>query len=283
MEPIKRAIPMRDGVKLYTEVVEHGAKYWLIATHGIGEHLGRHKYLQEIFGFDVNVFQYDLRGHGRSGGEKAYIDPFEQYMLDLEDCLKHLKENYKMEDYILYGHSMGALITCGFTQNNLKEDSYPRAIIVNAPPVGVGGPFAVAVNKIKGNIFNKLASVKMSIPLGGLVDLNTLSHRNKVIEEFKNDPFNLQKLHTKLLLEMVACSKRVFSKPINDKVEKYISYGTADKLISVPELEKYLAEVDTSFTVTKIEGARHEQYQEIEKYRTPYFNYLRDLVKKLIF
>ena len=40
---------------------------------------------------------------------------------------------------------------------------------------------------------------------------------------------------------------------------------------------------DPSFTVRTIEGARHEQYQEIEKYRVPYFNYLRDLVKSLIF
>ncbi|TGD48646.1 hypothetical protein EP118_03995 [Halobacteriovorax sp. Y22] len=82
---------------------------------------------------------------------------------------------------------------------------------------------------------------------------------------------------------MVASSKKVFSRRINDKVEKYISYGTGDTLISVPELEKYLKEVDPSFTVRTIEGARHEQYQEIEKYRVPYFNYLRDLVKSLIF
>ncbi|WP_412473666.1 alpha/beta fold hydrolase [Halobacteriovorax sp. YZS-1-1] len=284
MEPIKRAIPMRDGVKIYTEVVEHGAKYWLIASHGIGEHLGRHKYLQEVFGFDVNVFQYDLRGHGRSGGEKAYIDPFDQFMEDLKDIIQYLKTNYKMEGYILYGHSMGALITCGFVQNYLGDDiENLRAMIVNAPPVGVGGPLGKFVNKVKSGFFNKLANIKMSVPLGGLVDLNTLSHRNQVIEEFNNDPLNHKKLHTKLLLEMVASSKNVFSRRINDKVEKYISYGTGDTLISVPELEKYLKEVDPSFTVRTIEGARHEQYQEIEKYRVPYFNYLRDLVKSLIF
>ncbi len=82
---------------------------------------------------------------------------------------------------------------------------------------------------------------------------------------------------------MVASSKKVFSKPINDKVEKYLSYGTADELVSVSAIEEYTSEIDTSFTVTKIEGSRHEPYQEIEKYRTPYFNYLKELVKSLIF
>ncbi len=283
MESIKRAIPMRDGVKLYTEVVEHGAKYWIIGTHGIGEHLGRHKYLQEIFGFDINVFQYDLRGHGRSGGEKAYIDPFDQFMEDLEDCLKYLRENYKVENYILYGHSMGGLITCGFTQNYVKSDFAPRAMIVNAPPVGVGGPLAAVVNKVKGAIFKKLASIKMSVPIGGLVDVNTLSHSSVEIEEYQNDPLNHMKLHTKLLLEMVSCAKKVFSRPINNDIEKYISYGSADTLVSVPEIERYLSEVDTSFTVKVIEGSRHEIYKEIEKYRKPYFDYLRELIKSLIF
>lgn len=283
MEPVKRAIPMRDGVKLYTEVVEHGAKYWIIATHGIGEYLGRHKYLQEIFGFDINVFQYDLRGHGRSGGERGYIDPFTQFMDDLNDCINYLRDNYKMENYILYGHSMGALITCGYLQSHMQNDFRPAAAIINAPPVGVGGPLAPVVNRLSSGIANKLANIKMSVPLGGLVDLKTLSHSNQVIEDFKNDPLNLQKLHTKLLLEMVATSKKVFSKPINDEVEKFLSYGSADELVSIAAIEKYITEIDPTFKVTTIEGSRHEAYQEIEKYRTPYFNYLKDLIKSLIF
>ena len=87
----------------------------------------------------TEVFQYDLRGHGKSGGERGYIDPFTQYMEDLDDCIKHLRDNYKMQNYIIYGHSMGALISCGHTQSFVKPEYAPKALIVNAPPVGVGG------------------------------------------------------------------------------------------------------------------------------------------------
>ena len=65
---------MKDGVELHAKIQETGSPIWLIHTHGIGEHLDRHQYLTDLFGKDFNIFQYDLRGHGRSLGPSAYVE-----------------------------------------------------------------------------------------------------------------------------------------------------------------------------------------------------------------
>jgi len=283
MEPVKRTINTRDGVKLYTETIEHGSKYWIIATHGIGEHLSRHSYLNGLCGHDVNIFQYDLRGHGRSSGEKAYISDFSKYLEDLEDCIKYLKEKYGMEKFILFGHSMGALITCAFAQKYFSEELKAEAIIVNAPPVGIPGGLGKIVDMVPGSIFQKLSTFKPSIPLGGMVDLKYLSHNPKVIEDYVEDSLNHMKLHTKLLIELVKTSKTVFSRKLNTGVPSFCSYGTEDGIVDIDSLEFYFNRVEKNFSMKPIEGAYHEIHNELDKYRKPYLDYLKETILSVIY
>jgi alpha-beta hydrolase superfamily lysophospholipase len=144
----KKFLKMRDGAELYTQVKESGSPVWIIATHGVQEHLERHKYLVDLFGHDFNIFQYDLRGHGRSTGKRAYIEDFSLYMEDLLEITRFLKDKYRMERYVLFGHSMGALITCAFIQNYVDESIYPERLIVNAPPCGADDGLMSSIVKV---------------------------------------------------------------------------------------------------------------------------------------
>ena len=71
-----RFIQLRDGIKIHSQIKEVGGPLWIVFTHGLGEHLGRHNYLHGLFSNNFNIFQYDLRGHGRSEGKRAYIKDF---------------------------------------------------------------------------------------------------------------------------------------------------------------------------------------------------------------
>ena len=53
-----KKIKLRDGIELNGQVKESGSTTWLIATHGLGEHLARHNYIPETLGQDFNIFQY---------------------------------------------------------------------------------------------------------------------------------------------------------------------------------------------------------------------------------
>lgn len=279
----KKFLKMRDGAELYTQVKESGSPVWIIATHGIGEHLERHKYLTELFGHDFNVFQYDLRGHGRSSGKKAYIQDFSLFMEDLREITKFLKEKYRMERYVLFGHSMGSLISCSFIQNYVDENNYPERLIVNAPPVGTGGPAGPIVNLLPAGLFNMASELPYSLPLKGLVDLNYLSHDPRVKEEYIKDPLNSMKLESKLLLELVKTAKATFSRPLRSKCPSYVSVGSADRIIGSNELIDYFTNVDKSFQLKVFDGAYHEIHNEIEKYRKPYFEHLKTIFNEVLF
>jgi acylglycerol lipase len=279
----KKFLKMRDGAELYTEVKESGSPVWIIATHGIGEHLERHKYIPELFGHDFNIFQYDLRGHGRSTGKKAYIDDFSLYMEDLREIVGFLKEKYRMGRYVLFGHSMGALITCSFIQNFVDENNYPERLIVNAPPVNVSGAFGAITKVLPMGFFKVMTSQPYSLPLGGLVDLSNLSHDPRVKEDYVKDPLNALKLESKLLLEMVKTSKSTFSRPLRSKCPSFVSVGSADRIIGEKDLIEYFTSVDKSFQLKVFDGAYHEIHNEIEKYRKPYFDHLKTVFNEVLF
>ncbi len=275
MKGQSKVIKLRDGVEIYSEIKESGKNIWFIATHGIGEHLGRHDYLTELFGHEFNILRYDLRGHGRSKGQAAYVKDFSLYAQDLCEVLEYLKENFKMDRFVLFGHSMGGLISCDFLQNFSKEDLYPEKFFINAPPVGVPGSLGKIVKYLPVEVVDGMTKLPFSAKLGGLVDLAFLSHNVKVKDDYLDDCYNHTKLHSKLLLELVKSSKKVFSRPLRPKCPAFCTYGTEDKVVSVEDLEDYFSMVEKGFKVKKIGGAYHEIHNEIEKYRLPYFDYLK--------
>ena len=266
-----------DGKELHLEISEKGKKSWLIVTHGIGEHLERHGYIGDVFGDHFNILKYDLRGHGRSQGSKrGYISDFNLFYSDLNEVINFLKNSYKMEEYCLFGHSMGALITAGFMQTTVSDDLYPKAVYLNAPPAGFPGALGEVMNFSPLSIVEKIAGLPFSIKMGGLVDLEYLSHDPRVKEDYITDEFNILKPHSKLVFELVKASKKTFSKPIRIKCPAFCSYGTEDKIVHVGQLENYLNIIDKNFKVKSFKGAYHEIHNEIEKYRIPYFEFLKE-------
>jgi alpha-beta hydrolase superfamily lysophospholipase len=279
----KKFLKMKDGTELYVQIKESGSPVWIIATHGVGEHMGRHKYIPEMFGHDFNIFQYDCRGHGRSTGKKAYVEDFSLYMEDLLEITKFLKEKYRMDRYVLFGHSMGGLITCSFIQSYVDDNIYPERLIVNAPPCGADGFLGTLVKILPVSFFKSASELPFSFPIGGLVDLKYLSHDPRIKEDYINDPLNALKLESKLLFELMKTVKNTFSRPLRSKCPSFVSVGSSDRVVGSKELIDYFTTVDKSFQLKIIDGSYHEIHNEIEKYRKPYFDYLKNSFNEVLF
>jgi alpha-beta hydrolase superfamily lysophospholipase len=276
-------LKMKDGIELSVKIKENGSPVWIIAVHGIGEHMDRHKYIPELFGHDFNIFQFDLRGHGRSTGRRAWVQDFSLYMEDLREIIKFLNEKYRMQRYILFGHSMGALISSAFIQNYVDEDLYPERVVLNAPPCGGAGLLGQVIKFLPQKFFKGACDLPMSMPVAGLVDLTYLSHDPRIKEEYKKDELNCQKLESKLLFELMKTGVETFARPLRSKAVNFVSVGSGDRVIGKDELIKYFSEVDKSFKLTIFDGAYHEIHNEIEKYRKPYFEYLKTVINEAIF
>ncbi len=271
----------RDGPELHARVILSRRPHvssWLIAIHGIGEHSGRHPYLQDLFSDHFHLFQYDLRGHGQSTGACTYIENFSDYAQDLKEILHYLKTNYQMQNFVLFGHSMGALITAHALQTIIKGSALQsglKAIFMNAPPVGFTGMAGKLVGRAPQKILNKLANFEMSVRLGGLVDIGLLSHDLKIKELYLADSLNHLRLHSRLLLQMVKTAKSVFARPLGPQCPAFVTVGSEDRVIDVPSLIHYFTKVEKSFTLKQFEGAFHEIHNEKEKWKVPYLDFLQ--------
>jgi acylglycerol lipase len=270
-------LQMSDGTEIHLEFKEKGSPVWIIATHGIGEHLGRHRYLVDLFSHDFNILQYDLRAHGRSSGDRSFVPDFSKFMDDLNEIIEYLRKKYKMTRYILFGHSMGALITSAYVQRLTNSEHYPERIVLNAPPVAYTGAMGKLIELTPKGVWRKLSRLPVSLPLKGLVDLNNLSHYHEVKNSYEADELNCLALHTNLVLGMVKTSKEVFSRPIRPRCPSYVSVGSADRIVDVEALVRYFSHVEKAFALKIFEDAFHEIHNETDKYRKPYLAYLKDL------
>src|SRR6187431_299040 len=88
-----------DGISLKCLIRETGSNKWLIITHGLGEHLGRHEFFLKFFSQNFNIAIYDVRGHGRSGGKRAWVEHFGDFSKDLDAVIHYLKKDFSMQSF----------------------------------------------------------------------------------------------------------------------------------------------------------------------------------------
>lgn len=51
----EKLIKIEDEKNLSCEILESGSPVWIIATHGLGEHKKRHRYLFDLFSQHFNI------------------------------------------------------------------------------------------------------------------------------------------------------------------------------------------------------------------------------------
>lgn len=271
-----------DGTILKCLIRETGSSKWLIVTHGLGEHSGRHEYMLKLFSQNFNIAIYDLRGHGKSGGKRGYVEDFQYFYQDLQSVIDYLRRDFSMTNYTLFGHSMGGLITAGYLQNVAARDFYPEKVFLSSPAVGASGIMGPIFANSPKLVLDSLSKTP-SFPLGGVLDLKKLSHDGRIYEAYIKDDLNQLKIHTKLYIELLRAARDVFSRPLRSECPLFVSIGTQDVLVNPKLLISYFKNVEKSAQLKVIEEGYHELHNEVEKYRKPYLNFLRQSLTGLSF
>lgn len=94
---------------------EGEARGVLAICHGYAEHSGRYADVADYLtarGFVVEAL--DLRGHGRSSGERVFVNDFDEYLDDLETFLARVRERNAGKPVFLLGHSMGGGVVSNY-------------------------------------------------------------------------------------------------------------------------------------------------------------------------
>jgi len=167
-----------DGTSLFYRFwkVENAVSNVLL-VHGYTDHSGRYEELATIFNANnIALYCFDLRGHGKSDGEKTSIAFFDEYITDLKTIANHINV-----PFYLMGHSMGGLIS---TKYALQHQEHIQGLILSAPALIQNA--SATKFKIKLVLFlSKLLSKKRSKIK---IDTELLSTDKLVVDVYNNDP-----------------------------------------------------------------------------------------------
>jgi alpha-beta hydrolase superfamily lysophospholipase len=248
---------------LYTEcfVPAGSPRGTVVITHGYAEHCARYREVAHVI---VNagwaVLSYDVRGHGRSPGQRGYIDRFEIYLDDFAAMLAAARQRFGSGRLIALGHSHGSLIAL----RALADPRPPQvaAAIVSSPFLALG--LKLPRRRL---VLAKLASrwvPKLSQPNHLRVE-DLTQDRAKQAERL-NDKLCFDVATVRWFTEATAAQDYVFAHAAQIRVPTTWLVGGADP-IADPARSRVVAGKITGARYHDLVGMRHEVFNEIERGR----------------
>ncbi len=238
---------------------EGAVKATLFIVHGLGEHSGR--YMNVVNRFvprGYAVYGIDHLGHGRSDGQRLYVEHFTDYTEPLKAIFDMIRDWQPGKPVFLVGHSMGGLI--GALYLTVHQAGLAGAVL-SGPAVKPPGNIPKAVI-VAGRMLSFL------IPRMGLVPLQAgdVSRDPAVVEAYLADPLVCkEKITARLGAEMLGAMERIRAEAGQITLPLLIVQGGADKLVD-PTGARLLYNTVSSADKKLIvyDGLYHEVFNEPE-------------------
>jgi alpha-beta hydrolase superfamily lysophospholipase len=264
MPHIEERLSTADGLALYLQGwrPDEKCRAAVAIVHGINEHGGRYARLAgDLNRQGVAVYALDLRGHGRSEGERAWIVSFDQFLDDVETLLRLVREKEPNVPVFLFGHSLGGLIV---TWAALNRPLDARGLILSSPALSVGGKVFPILRRLAAffsAVWPKMRFVQMGY--------HFMSHDPRVAEDFKNDPLVYHgKFPVRTGAEILRVAKLAQQRFEKIRLPLLIMHGTHD-VVTDPRGSRllYTRAGAADKTLHLYEGLLHEIFNEPERDR----------------
>ena len=244
-----------QGPTLFTRTYlpDGTARAAVVIAHGYAEHSGRYEELAyRLVTEGYAVYALDHRGHGQSGGKRASIRVFREYVDDLVRFIDRVRETRPHPPRFLFGHSMGGLIALQLVLEHPEKVeglAVTGALVQNAVPVPWPLERAASV----------VSAALPDLPVQEL-HAEDVSRDPAVVQAYKDDPLIYHgKVRARLGFEMLRTGPYVLGRAHNIELPILIQQGTADKLASVAGVEALFDALGSADkTLELYEGAYHE-------------------------
>jgi alpha-beta hydrolase superfamily lysophospholipase len=246
-----------DGARIaYRAWPQAGAKITFAVVHGLGEHAGRYeRFARGMAEHGMGTFAVDLRGHGRSPGQRGHVDWWSQWTGDVSAFVKNTGAVADGE-VVPLGHSFGGAALLSTVLAGKLASS--RRFIVSSPALRVKVP--VSAWKIR--LGTAASKVVPRLALDNEVDPKLLSRLPEVVEAYRTDPLVHAKISSRLYTEWRAATRQILDHAAEIKVPFLILAGTADDLID-PQGSQELHERAASMSELRLlEGRYHEPFND---------------------
>jgi alpha-beta hydrolase superfamily lysophospholipase len=199
----------------------------VVIVHGLGEHSGRYNHIIDaLSGKKISFFALDLRGHGKSQGERGHIDTFLDYIFDLKIFMNMVREAHSDLPIVMLGHSLGGSVACRYAltyQNDLKglALSAPSLILEKKPSFITRAASPV------------LSAIAPKASTANKIDPSLLSHDEQQVKMYTEDPLVHDRITPRLYSELVRNGEYCLGRAADIRIPLFVVHGSADKIISV--------------------------------------------------
>jgi lysophospholipase len=256
-------IQASDGTQLHAHryaVADPRAEILLL--HGYGEHAGRYEWTAERWNAEgLAVTTVDLRGHGKSAGDRGRIHRFEEYHLDAQALLDHVRAVGSSAPMFLFGHSMGALLALHWLLHRGVHGF--RGLALSSPYLGL----AVELPTWKRMAGEVLSLAAPTLGLDSGLEGTKVAKDPEIARWYDQDPLNFSQANTRWFTEANRAQREVLADAHQIRIPVLLLYGGED-VVADPEAADRLAQHLTNVESQRMVGLYHEILNEPEPTRS---------------
>lgn len=250
-----------DGVSLSGQAWMPPTVQAVVAVvHGIAEHSGRYAALAgQANQRGLGVVSLDLRGHGRSPGERSYVERFDDYLLDVDALLAKTQELAAGRPVFLMGHSMGGAIALRW----LTQRRRPVAgLILSSAALKIGGDVPRLLVALAPLLSRWLPHLR-----GTRIDPATISRDAAAVAAYVADPLvSLQAPPARTGAELLQAMEANRAAAAGLSLPVYLFHGDADRLTDpVGSREIFDLWGGPDRTLRLWPGSRHETFNDLDR------------------
>jgi alpha-beta hydrolase superfamily lysophospholipase len=224
----------------------------VVIVHGLSEHSGRYRHVAAALAEQgLDIFAFDLVGHGISGGARTYVENFAGYHRDVEAMLSEARSTRL--PVALLGHSLGGLIVLDYV---LSGRPAPDLVVLSAPALDARVP------GWKRGAALVLSRIAPRLRIANGIRGDQLSQNPSVGEAYFADPLVTTQTTTRLAGEILAAMRRVQSRLSRLTQPTFVIHGGADTVVA-PETSASLGELPNVERIL-YPALRHEVLNEPE-------------------
>ncbi|MGF1539601.1 MAG: alpha/beta hydrolase [Pleurocapsa sp.] len=222
-------------------------------VHGLGGHSSIFDNLvQFLCDRAIGVYSFDLRGHGRSPGQRGYINNWQEFRQDLRAFLQLIIAKEDNLSLFLLGQSLGGTIALDYALH------YPQGLqglILLSPALKVS---VAPIKSFLGKLFSRFIP-RFTLDTG--FDLAAGSRDPQVVAAYALDSLRHTKATARLATEFYQTVHWIEVNAVKLQIPLLILHGGADR-VTMPESSRRLFEI-IPFTDKEIREYP-ESYHELQ-------------------
>jgi len=194
-------------------------------VHGFGEHSGRYlNVVNSLTPRGYAICGLDLRGHGRSPGQRGHINEWGEYREDVRAFLQMVGEQEPGRPLFLLGHSLGGLIVLEYA---LRSPDRLQGVIASAPSLAQVSvsPFKILLARLLSCLWSRFT---MEVGL----EVSALSHDPAVVKGYREDPLVHGKGTARFGAESLRAMAWTNAHAADLHLPLLIVHGAADRVVS---------------------------------------------------